>query len=139
MKKAALIVAALLALAASNATAAPPLQVDFVKHVTNPASFEFAGTTSGDAGATLTSRLVSLDASTGVSLHITFDWFVHAGDRSFTARTSGTWNTLTGRVGMNGRVIDGYLEGARVHEEGQLVDPATLTFQGFLQLMPDTA
>jgi MoxR-like ATPase len=31
------------------------------------------------------------------------------------------------------------LLGARVHEEGQLVDPAHLGFEGFLRLMPSTA
>jgi hypothetical protein len=32
-------------------------------------------------------------------------------------------------------VIAGYKLGARVHEEGRLVDPATLTFEGYLRLM----
>jgi len=127
------------AFAASTATAAPPLQVDWVKHVTDPAAFVFEGTTSGAAPGTLTSRLVSLDASTGPILHVTFDWIVTSGDRSFTARTSGSWNTNTGRIVLNGRVIVGYLLGAQVHDEGQLVDPSTLTFQGFLRIMPDTA
>jgi hypothetical protein len=133
------LVAVVCAVGASSAPAAPPLQVDWVKHVVNPASFEFAGATTGDAPGTLASKLVSLDASTGPILHVTFDWIVTSGSKSFTARTSGTWNTNTGRVVMNGRVIAGYLLGAQVHEEGQLVDPGTLTFEGFLRLLPNTA
>jgi hypothetical protein len=39
---------------------------------------------------------------------------------------------------MNGAVIEGWLEGARVHEEGQLIDPDTLRFQGAILLMPAT-
>ena len=124
---------------ASTATAAAPLQVDWVKHVTDPAAFVFEGTTSGAAPGTLTSRLVSLDASTGPILHITFDWIVTSDGKSFTARTSGTWNTLTGRIVMNGRVIAGYLLGAQEHDEGQLTDPSTLAFEGFLRILPDTA
>ena len=40
---------------------------------------------------------------------------------------------------MNGRVTEGYMLGAQVHEEGQLIDPASLTFAGFLRLLPSTA
>jgi hypothetical protein len=40
---------------------------------------------------------------------------------------------------MNGTVVEGFLEGAQVHEEGQLVDPAALRFQGSIRLMPGTA
>jgi hypothetical protein len=131
----AVVAAAVPAANASNA----PLQISFDKHVTDPAAFIFAGTTGGDISGTLTSNLVSLNASTGPNLHITFDWTVTAGTESFTARTEGIWNTKTGSVVMNGTVIDGYLLGAQVHEEGQLVNPATLEFVGFLRLMPATA
>jgi hypothetical protein len=116
-----------------------PVQVTFDKRVIDPVAFVFAGTTGGDIGGTLTSDLVSLNASTGPNLHITFDWHVTAGAKSFTARTDGIWNTKTGSVVMNGTVIDGYLLGAQVHEEGQLVNPATLEFVGSLRLMPATA
>jgi hypothetical protein len=131
----ALVAAAVPAANASNA----PVQVTFDKHVTDPLAFVFEGTTGGDISGTLTSNLVSLNASTGPNLHITFDWNVSAGPKSFTARTDGIWNTKTGNVVMNGTVIDGYLLGAQVHEEGQLVNPATLEFVGTLRLMPATA
>jgi hypothetical protein len=71
--------------------------------------------------------------------HVEFDWIIAAGDQSSTARLTGILNTSTGRVVMNGAVIEGWLEGARVHEEGQLIDPDTLRFQGAIRLMPATA
>ena len=40
---------------------------------------------------------------------------------------------------MDGTVVDGFLQGAQVHEEGQLVDAATLAFEGSIQVMPSTA
>jgi hypothetical protein len=40
---------------------------------------------------------------------------------------------------MDGTVVDGFLQGAQVHEEGQLVDPATLGFEGTIRVMPSTA
>jgi hypothetical protein len=133
------LAAASFAVSAPTATAASPVEVDFVKHATDPTQFVFGGTVSGGVSGGLTSRLVSLDAVSGPVYHVTFEWSVSAGAMWFTARTSGIWNTLTGSVVMDGRVIAGYLDGAQVHEEGQLVDPSTLTFAGFLRLLPDTA
>ena len=133
------VAATALAIEAGSVTAAPPVQVDWVKHVVDRDHFVFEGTTSGAAPGLLKSNLVGKPVTTGPILHITFDWMVSSGSKSFTARTSGTWNTKTGHVVMNGQVIDGYLYGAQVHEEGQLVDPATLTFEGFLRLLPATA
>jgi hypothetical protein len=40
---------------------------------------------------------------------------------------------------MNGTVVEGFLEGAQVHEEGQLVNPATLGFEETIRIMPVTA
>jgi hypothetical protein len=143
MKKVLLTLAAVAAVAvpvSSSASAAnAPVRVDFVKHIVGP-GFVFQGTTSGAVSGGLTSQLVSLSNVSGPIYHVTFDWIVSAGTQSFTARTAGTWNTLTGQVVLDGTVISsGYLSGAQVHEEGQLVDPATLTFAGFLRLMPATA
>jgi hypothetical protein len=39
--------------------------------------------------------------------------------KSFVARTTGTFDTTTGLVVMDGRVTDGWHEGASVHEEGE--------------------
>src|SRR5262245_37545512 len=100
---------------APRPVAAPLLQVDWSKHVVDPVNFVFEGTTTGDVPGTLTSKLVGTPTGTGANLHVTFDWIVGAGARSFTARTSGIWNLKTGRVVMNGTVVDGYLDGAQVH------------------------
>ena len=91
-----------------------------------------------DVGGDLTTELRDLRV-TGPIWHVEFDWIVAGGDQSFTARLTGILNTNTGYVVMNGAVIEGWLEGARVHEEGQLIDPDTLRFQGAILLMPATA
>ena len=45
----------------------------------------------------------------------------------------------TGPGVWHGTVVSGYLRGAQVHEEGQLVNPATIEFAGSIRLMPATA
>jgi hypothetical protein len=40
---------------------------------------------------------------------------------------------------MNGTVVEGFLEGAQVHGEGQLVNAATLGFEETIRIMPVTA
>jgi hypothetical protein len=138
--KAALLAVVAAAVVASGAFGSnAPVLVTFDKHVVDPVAFAFEGTAGGDVTGDLHSQLVSLSASSGPILQIAFDWTVSAGAKSFTARTEGIWNTKTGSVVMNGTVIDGYLLGAQVHEEGQLLDPATLHFAGTLQLMPASA
>jgi hypothetical protein len=140
MKKLVISIAVLLTTTAFGATSASasdaPLRVTFDKHVVDAATFSFAGTTGGDAPGTLTSQLVAIERVSGPVYHVTFDWFVTAGSHSFVARTSGIWNTKRGLVTMNGSVTSGYLDGANVHEQGELVDPATLRFQGVIQVMP---
>jgi hypothetical protein len=96
------------------------------------------GTIDGDITGTLETRLTERRIS-GPIWHVRFDWIISAGDQSFVADLRGTLNNNTGAVVMNGTVVEGYLLGARVHEEGQLVDAATLQFQGSIRLMPATA
>jgi hypothetical protein len=61
------------------------------------------------------------------------------GGRSLTAMLSGHFNFSTGRVVLNGTVVDGSLTGAHVHEESQYVgdDPETggPIFAGNVRLM----
>jgi hypothetical protein len=40
---------------------------------------------------------------------------------------------------LNGTVIDGWLAGLRVHEQGQALDPAGARFVGSIQIAPATA
>jgi hypothetical protein len=126
--------------ATAQAEGSKPLVVTFEKHVVDPENLVFQGTTGGRAKGTLESRMVPGSLTiVGPIWHFTFDWIVTATARhkSFIARTTGTFDTGSGRVVMDGHVIDGWREGAAVHEEGQLIDPATFTFAGELQIAAD--
>jgi hypothetical protein len=61
------------------------------------------------------------------------------GGNSLTAILDGRLNFSTGRVVLNGVVTDGWLEGARIHEESQLTGFDPITFAGTVQLMPASA
>jgi hypothetical protein len=124
----------LIALSATATAASDPIRLSFDKTASGPGTW--SGSVSGDVSGDLSTQLLSL-RETGVIWHVTFDWVVD-GDAAFTARLSGTLNTSTGHVVMNGRVIDGDYLGAVVHEEGQLVNPATFQFQGVIRIMPAT-
>jgi hypothetical protein len=128
----ALVPVAVPAAGASNA----PVRLTFDKTATAPGVWH--GTVAGDITGNLTTELLTLDV-TGPIWHVTFDWIIAAGPSSFTARLSGVLNTNTGGVVMNGTVVSGYLLGAQVHEEGQLVDPATLEVVGSIRLTPAAA
>ena len=130
----ALVAVAVPAAGASNA----PVRITFDKSLSSPG--EWQGDIGGDIVAVggLKSVLLELEVS-GPIWHVTFDWIITAGQSSFTARLSGVLNTKTGKVVMDGNVISGYLLGAQVHEEGQLVNPDTFEFVGSIRLMPATA
>lgn len=115
--------------------ASDPVLMSFDKSTSGPGTW--SGSVSGDIDGDLTTTLLSV-TETGVIWHVTFDWVVD-GNASFTARLSGTLNTSTGHVVMNGRVIEGAYLDAVVHEEGQLIDPAILHFQGLIRIMPATS
>jgi hypothetical protein len=118
-----------------------PVNVTFDKTAVDPANpGVWLGTVDGDIEGDLETVLLDLRIA-GPIWHVEFDFIIEADDPdlSFTTRLNGILNTNTGRVVMNGTVTDGYLEGARVHEEGQLVDLDTLQFQGLIRIMPATA
>jgi hypothetical protein len=96
------------------------------------------GSVSGDVDGNLTSQLLSLTPA-GPIWKVRFAWIVSAGEQSFTAVLQGTLNTMTGQVVMNGPIVEGWLVGAQVHEEGQLVDPSIGRFQGTINIFPATA
>jgi hypothetical protein len=100
----------------------------------------WVGTVSGDVEGELRTELRDVRES-GQIWHVEFDWIITAGDdsKSFTARLNGILNNNTGKVVMNGTVIEGWLTGARVHEEGQLIDPETLQFEGTIQINTATS
>lgn len=132
----ALTAAGVIGAASPAAAASDPVRLTFDKHQVAPGVWQ--GTVSGDTTGALTTKLLSRDV-TGPIWQVTFDWIVEAASSSFTARLDGTLNTTTGAVVMNGTVTEGHLLGGQVHEEGQLVDPATLEFVGSIQIMPATA
>lgn len=117
--------------------ASSPVLITFEKSLLKEGKWE--GTVDGDITGILTTELIDLKV-TGPIWHVVFDWIIDAGDQSFTARLNGTLNNNTGKVVMNGTIVDGWLKGARVHEEGQLVDPdpEKLGFEGTIQINPRT-
>lgn len=94
----------------------------------------------GTAGDDGTIEMFIYDSTfTGEVQHFTATVLLSFPDRSLTATLDGRFNFNTGRVVLNGRVVEGWLSGARVHEESQLVGFDPLTFVGTVQLMPGSA
>ena len=125
---------------ASPASASAPLRLTFEKEAVAVGMWE--GSVSGDVNGDLTTVLTGCSGPnpcSGRIWHVEFDWIVHAGAESFTAHLRGTLNNQTGTAIMNGTVVDGFLEGAQVHEKGRLVNAATLRFEGTIRVMPATA
>ena len=134
-------------------TASVELSFDSPFDPTNPGVW--VGTVAGDITGTLQTRMTDLQVS-GPIWHARFEWTITAADtfasrpgapldvhssqttmttgQSFVADLSGVLNIETGAVVMNGTVVEGYLLGAQVHEEGQLIDADTLRFQGTIQV-----
>jgi hypothetical protein len=96
------------------------------------------GTVAGDVEGNLRTVLLNADTSAPV-WRVEFDWIIDAGPQSFTARMSGTLNTKTGAVAMQGKVVEGWMVGAQVQEKGQLVDPETSAFEGTIRLIAPSA
>jgi hypothetical protein len=119
------------------AAANDPVRLNFQKSIVDPAGV-WQGTVSGDVDGDLTTELQSLAVS-GPIWRVTFAWIVSADSKSFVATLDGTLNTRTGTVVMDGSVTEGWLLGARVHEQGRLVDPATSTFVGTIRIEPATS
>jgi hypothetical protein len=132
-----LIVLLVLAVAPAATAANDPVRLTFDKSIVAPSGI-WEGSVAGDLTGGLRTELRSLQVS-GPIWHVRFDWIVSAGAHSFVARLDGTLNTNTGAVVMNGTVIDGWLVGAQVHEEGQAQDPAGAHFVGSIQIAPATA
>jgi hypothetical protein len=122
---------------AAPAGATAPLDLTFEKESVGAGVWE--GTVSGDVSGDLTTVLTGCtgrNPCSGRIWHVEFDWIIDAGAQSFTAHLTGVLNTVSGKVSMSGTVVDGFLEGAQVHERGQLVNPATLGFEGTIRVVP---
>ena len=70
----------------------------------------------------------------GEAVPVRFDWVVNAGAFSFTARLEGSWNIKTGKLEMNGTVIEGFRAGERARVKGKLVDLRNLRFRGEMRV-----
>jgi len=132
-----LMMSVLLLVGGVAAESSAPVYLSFEK-ADPEGDFVWNGTVDGDVSGGLETQLLSARPSSKI-LHVEFDWTVDAGDQSFTARLKGTLDTKTGKVIMNGTIIDGWLEGAQVHEEGQMIDLANSGFVGTIRIMPATA
>jgi hypothetical protein len=136
------LVAVLAATAAWSLTAAPvatassaPVRIPFDKHYDAALGY-YVGTACD--GGTIAVRV--LDAhSAGQVQHLTAQFDVTIGMRSFTAILDGDFNSVTRRTLLNGTITSGWLQGAQVHEEGQLVNADTGHFVGELRLLPESA
>lgn len=128
--------AALAVLALVGFAAAQGLNLTFEKAAVGDTVW--TGRVSGDVEGVLTTVLISADASQPI-WQVEFYWIVTADDpsRSFIARLTGTLNSETGAVAMSGHVVDGYREGARVEEEGMLVDAERSAFSGTITVLAD--
>lgn len=140
------VLLALLAIPASAshvAQANDPVELTFDKALTNPSAdpedWVWVGTVLGDQEGTLTTSLTP-GPVTGSIWHVSFNWIVDADDSefSFTAQVAGILNLKTGRVVMNGVVVDGWLQGARIHIDAQL-DFSDFSSVGVIRIMPSSA
>ncbi len=84
-------VALVTGVASPAATAAnAPVRLTFEK--TNQFDGTWEGSVRGDIAGHLTTKLETIRV-TGAVWHVTFDWIVDAGEKSFTARLNGTVNS----------------------------------------------
>ena len=121
---------ALLVVGTPVAAAQAPIVIEFEKQWAAPDYY--VGTVEGG-----TIEMWLFDKSViGNTQHFSATVEVVSPSGSFTAVVSGQINFSTGRVVLNGRVTSGWLAGAQVREESQLVDPDTGRFIGSIQIMP---
>ena len=123
---------AMVAAVAAPVTAAErPIVLGFEKAWSAPDYY--VGTV--DGGGTIEMWL-SDKSVIGNTQHFDATVTVDAPSGAFSAFVSGKINFSTGRVVLNGSVTSGWLTGARVQEESQLIDPDTGSFTGTIQIMP---
>lgn len=126
-----------------NGSGAAPIEVTFTKWITTyPA---MAGVTGGDAAGTFGGEVLSRTPfDNGVIVDLLARYEVVAGAHSFIAEIEGKQNTKTATAVLNGVVTEGWLVGARVHVEYEVIGscagkPAGPCFQGTIRIMPGSA
>lgn len=137
MKGLLLALLVLVALTGSVGTAAASTQtivIAFEKHAVG--SGHYVGTACN--GGTIDMQL-SNSSVTGNVQHFAATVRLACASGALTAVLDGSFNFSTGKTVLNGTVVDGWLAGAQVHEEGQLVGVDPFAFVGTVQLMPGSA
>ena len=144
-KMIALLVLALAALgisASGVSASSAPVVIPFEKHAVGPG--HYVGT-AGDGG---TIEMQVYDSRfTGGDPETSDHWVQHfkailqltVGGQSLTAALEGQFNFTTLQTVLNGVVVDGWLSGARVHEEGKVTGFSPLTFVGTVMVMRGSA
>jgi hypothetical protein len=141
----ALLVVALAALAvtaSSGSASRSSIVIPFEKHAVGPG--HYVGT-AGDGG---TIEMQVYDSRfTGGDPETSDHWIQHfkatlqltVGGQSLTATLDGQFNFTTRQTVLNGVVLDGWLSGAQIHEEGKVTGFSPLTFVGTVMLMRGSA
>jgi hypothetical protein len=126
-----------------NSSSAAPVEVTFTKWITTyPA---MAGVAGGDVVGTFVGEVLSRTPfDNGVIVDLLARYEVVAGAHSFIAEIEGKQNNNTATAVLNGVVTEGWLVGARVHVEFEVISscagkPAGPCFQGTIRVMPGAA
>ena len=141
----ALVVTALAALAVATSgvsASSSSIVIPFEKHAVGPG--HYVGT-AGDGGTI--EMQVSDSRFTGGDPETSDHWVQHfkatlrltVDGQSLTAALDGQFNFTTRQTVLDGVVLDGWLSGAQIHEEAQVVGFSPLTFVGTVTVMRGSA
>jgi hypothetical protein len=100
-----------------------------------PARYQFAGRVRGVAGGTVRARIVRLEHRSGSIWAVEVDWQVTTAAGSFTARTSGSFDTLADRIAVSGP-IRGAVEKMELDAAGRITSLGGPSFDGVLRVAP---
>jgi hypothetical protein len=137
-----LALAALAVTAPSVSASSSSIVIPFEKHAVGPGHYV------GSAGDGGTIEMQVYDSRfTGGDPETSDHWVQHfkatlqltVGGRSLTAALDGQFNFTTLQTVLNGVVVDGWLSGAQIHEEGKVSGFSPLTFVGTVMLMCGSA
>jgi len=132
-----------LAVSASGVSASSSsIVIPFEKHAVGPGHYV------GTAGNGGTIEMQVYDSRfTGGDPETSDHWVQHfkatlqltVSGQSLTAALDGQFNFTTRQTVLNGIVLDGWLSGAQIHEEGKVTSFSPLTFVGTVMLMRGSA
>jgi hypothetical protein len=129
------VLVTLTGLAGTATASTAPVVVSFEKH--SIGSGHYVGTACN--GGTIDMQLSNSSVTGNVQQFTATVQLACPGSGTLTAVLDGRFNFSTGKTVLNGVVVDGWLAGAQVHEEGQLVGVDPFTFVGTVQLMSGSA